>query len=134
MVKVIDSCLWIDFLGAKTTDPVRQLTDRWLNDAEAALCELVQFEVLRGCDARLRGGVQRRMETMPYLPTPGDLWNSGLKLGEACYDRRVIISSVDLLIAALCIHHGATLVTFDNHFQTIAELADLKVEFLTRPV
>jgi len=73
------------------------------------------------------------MATMPVLRTPADLWRDGLKLGEMCYDRRLVINSVDLLIAALCLHHGATLVTFDKHFQKLAEWSDLKVELLIRP-
>ena len=133
MVKIIDSCLWIDFLGVKTAPSVRELAARRLNDSAAALCEPVQFEVLRGCDPKMRDGVRKRMATMPLLHTPADVWRVGLKLGEMCYDRRLIINSVDLIIAALCLHHGATLVTFDKHFQSLAECSDLKVEFLTRP-
>ena len=133
MVKIIDSCLWIDFLGVKTAPSVRDLAARQLNESEAALCEPVQFEVLRGCEAKMRAGVRQRMATLPLLHTPADVWRVGLKLGEMCYDRRLIINSVDLLIAALCLHHGATLVSFDKHFQTLAECSGLKVEFLTRP-
>ena len=133
MVKIIDSCLWIDFLGVKTSPAVRDLAARRINESAAALCEPVQFEVLRGCESRMRGGVRQRMATMPLLHTPADVWRVGLKLGELCYDRRLMINSVDLLIAALCLHHGATLVTFDKHFQSLAECSGLKVEFLTRP-
>ena len=133
MVKIIDSCLWIDFLGVKTAPSVRDLAARRLNESEAALCEPVQFEVLRGCEAKMRAGVRQRMATLPLLHTPADVWRVGLKLGEMCYDRRLMINSVDLLIAALCLHHGATLVTFDKHFQSLAECSDLRVEFLVRP-
>lgn len=133
MVKVIDSCLWIDFLGVKTSPSVRDIAARSLNDSEAALCEPVQFEVVRGCESAMRGGVRQRMATLPLLPTPPDLWRAGLQLGELCYDRRLMINSVDLLIAALCLHHRAILVTFDRHFQTLSECSDLKVEFLARP-
>lgn len=134
MVKIIDSCLWIDFLGVKTPQPVRELAARCLAEASAVLCEPVQFEVLRGCESKMRGGVRQRMATMPLLATPAGLWRAGLELGETCYDRRLIINSVDLLIAALCLHHGATLVTFDRHFQKLAEWSELQVEWLPRPV
>lgn len=134
MDKIIDSCLWIDFLGVKTPEPVRELAARRLNEASAVLCEPVQFEVLRGCEKKMRSGVRQRMATMPLLHTPSDVWREGLALGEMCYDRRLVINSVDLLIAALCLHHGATLVTFDRHFQKLAEWSDLQVEWLPRPV
>lgn len=134
MDKIIDSCLWIDFLGVKTPQPVRELAARCLAEAAAVLCEPVQFEVLRGCEKKMRPGVRQRMATMPLLPTPADVWRAGLELGEACYDHHLVINSVDLLIAALCIHHGATLVTFDRHFQKLAEWSDLEVEWLARPV
>lgn len=98
------------------------------------LCEPVLFEVLRGCEVKMRAGVRQRMATMPVLPTPAGLWREGLKLGEICYDRRLVINSVDLLIAAICIHHNVALTTFDKHFVKLAELSRLRVNLLVRPL
>ena len=134
MVKVIDSCLWIDFLGTKTPDPVRKLAAHCLGGSSATLCEPVQFEILRGCEKKARDGVRRRMATMPLLSTPAHVWRVAIELGEACYDHRLIINSMDLLIAAVCLHHKATLVTFDRHFQKLAQWSELQVEWLPRPV
>ncbi len=67
------------------------------------------------------------------LPTPHDLWRRALTLGEICYDHQLIINSIDLLIAALCLHHEVTLVTFDAHFQKLASWSKLEVELMKRP-
>ena len=133
MVKVIDSCVWIDFLSSRTPQPVRELAARSLLEESAALCEPVQFEVLRGCERKMRAGVQERMATVPMLATPPDLWRAGLDLGLKCYDHGLVLNSMDLLIAALCLHHGAVLLTFDRHFQKMAEVTELRVEWLERP-
>ena len=134
MVEVIDTCLWIDFLRVKTVPEVRALAARRINEPSAALCEPIQFELLRGCESKMRRGVQQRMNTMPLLHTPTDLWRAGLKLGEICYDRRLTINSIDLLIASVCIYYGAILVTFDKQFQSLAEFSALKVDVIKRPI
>jgi predicted nucleic acid-binding protein len=40
---------------------------------------------------------------------------------------------MDLLIAAVAIHHGAELVTFDTDFRAIARMSTLRVKLLKRP-
>ncbi len=40
---------------------------------------------------------------------------------------------MDLPIAALCIHHGVALTTFDGHFSELGKLSKLRVNLLVRP-
>lgn len=43
------------------------------------------------------------------------------------------MSSMDLLIAALCIHHDVALTTFDAHFTDLGKHSKLCVNLLIRP-
>ncbi|MGI8431864.1 MAG: PIN domain-containing protein [Chthoniobacterales bacterium] len=133
MDKMIDSCVWIDLFSAKASTAARAISRHAVAAKEAVLCEPIQFEVLRGCPSKARRELRRSMETMPMLATPHDLWRRALALGETCYDHRLVINSLDLLIAALCLHHEVSLVTFDVHFRKLAEWSKLKVEILKRP-
>ena len=49
----------------------------------------------------------------------------------AC-DAGVRVPSVDLLIAAVCIHHDVALTTFDGHFGKLATFSKLRVNLLIR--
>ncbi|SRR5579862_1966030 len=132
MGQVIDACVWIDHLRSGTPEATRRLADAAVNEADALLCEQVRFELLYGASRRERPPLLRRLETMPLLKTPQHLWQEAEILAVQACDAGVRVPSVDLLVAALCIHHGVALTTFDAHFVEIAKLSKLRVNLLAR--
>ena len=72
-------------------------------------------------------------ETLPLLATPPLLWTEAAELGQACRQKNITVNSLDLLIAAIALHHGAEVVTFDDDFQKIASVSKLLVKLLKRP-
>ena len=132
MGQVIDTCVWIDHLRKGTPDSTRRTADAALNDAEALLCEPIRFELLMGASRRERPMLLRRMETMPLLQTPPQLWPEAGKLATLASDAGLRIPSIDLLIAAICLHHQVALTTFDTHFRELGKLTDLQVHLLIR--
>jgi predicted nucleic acid-binding protein len=131
--QVIDTCVWIDQLRAGTPNAVRRVADEAVNQADALLCEPVRFELLNGASRRERPLLLRRLETMPLLPTPPQLWNDAAGLAAQASDAGLRVPSLDLLIAALCIHHAVVLTTFDAHFDALAKFSKLRVNLLVRP-
>jgi len=71
---------------------------------------------------------------LPLLATPENLWQQAIDLGQACRQIGRTLLSLDLLIAAVALHHNAVLVTFDADFETIASVSALRLNRLTRPV
>lgn len=132
MGQVIDTCVWIDHLRKGTPDAVRRVADTAMNDPEALLCEQVRFELLSGASRRERPLLLPILETMPLLQTPQTLWQKASDLAAVACDSGLRISSMDLLIAALCIHHKVTLTTFDTHFAALGKITKLKVHLLSR--
>jgi predicted nucleic acid-binding protein len=53
-------------------------------------------------------------------------------LGQKCVDNGFLPPAIDLLIAQVCLHHDVPLITFDAHFQQIAEVSPLKVDLVRR--
>lgn len=133
MERVIDTSVWIDHLRSRTSEATRRLADIALNDPDAFLCDAVRFELLAGAAKRERSRLLKRLATMPHLPTPPDLWSTATSLAVALSDRGVQVPPMDLMIAAICIHHRATLVTFDAHFGELAQISELQVNLLIRP-
>ena len=133
MGQVIDTCVWIDHLRKGTPDATRRMADAAVNDADALLCEPVRFELLYGASRRERPLLLRRLETMPLLHTPPRLWPEAANLAAPACDAGLRVPSVDLLVAALCIHHDVALTTFDAHFDALGKLSKLRVNLLIRP-
>ena len=133
MARLIDSSLWVNFTRRGSPAELKALIHPWVIDPDAALCEPVAFEVLRHATPAERPPLEAQFATLPLLPTPSDLWSQATTLGQACRDRGVTPGSLDLLIAALALHHRADLVTFAADYQLIAQAAPLHLTLLTRP-
>ena len=130
---MIDTCVWVDHLRARTPEATREVADRAIHSEDALLCEQVRFELLCGASRRERAHLLRRLETMPLLHTPPHLWRAASDLAAKTCDAGLRVSSLDLLIVALCLHHDAVLTTFDAHFAQLARLCALRVNLLVRP-
>ena len=70
---------------------------------------------------------------MPSLPTPPDLWQQATALGQACRAIGRTVLSLDLLVAAVALHHDAVLVSFDADFEAVAMVSSLRLQRLHRP-
>ncbi len=122
----------VDFFRPKTPPAVKSQIRPWVLRHDIALCEPVVCELLRSAAARERSVIQRHFATIPVLATPSTLWTEATTLGQRCYDAGVMIGALDLLIATVCVHYGARLVTFDEHFARIAKLSRLDASILPR--
>jgi predicted nucleic acid-binding protein len=130
---LIDSSLWVDFTRARSPRSVKQFIAPYVLAPEAALAEPIAYEVLRHATETETALIEAQFQTMPMMPTPGDLWSRAAKLGQSCRRKGINASSLDLLIVAVAIHHEAELVTFDRDFQSIAGVCELRVKLLRRP-
>ena len=132
MGQVIDTCVWIDYLRERTPAATRRVAAAAVRAEDALLCEQVRFELLAGASRRERPPLLRRLETMPLLDSPPALWHEASILAAKACDSGLRIGSMDLLIAALCIHHDSALTTFDAHFTKLAQLSTLRLNLLVR--
>lgn len=134
MTLLLDTSLWIDFTRARSPAPLKQLIAPFVMDPEAHLAEPVRFEVLRSArpeEARL---LEAQFDTLPCLHTPTDLWERAIRLGQACRQVGRTVLSLDLLVAAVALHHNAVLVSFDADFEAIALVSELRLQRLERPL
>ena len=132
MAAVIDSSIWVDCLRRESSETLRRQTRAIIIAGDSFLCEPVIFELLRAVPKRDRARTEALIATVPVLPTPDDLWNTARILGQKCIDNGFLPPAIDLLIAQICIHNNAPIVTFDAHFRQISEVSSLKVNLLER--
>lgn len=133
MEYLIDSTLWIDSVRPKSSAALKAQTSGWIKHPEAVTCQPVVFELLRNAKLTERRGLRARFATLPVLPTPDDLWEAGVSLGQRCRDRGFTVGPFDLLIATIALHHGAEIIAFDADYSLIAQAEPaLRVKVLTR--
>lgn len=132
MARLIESSLWVEFTRAKTPPERKASIHRWILDPEACLCEPVAFEVLRHATPQERPRIEAQFATLPLLATQPQLWRDAARLGQQCRDQGITAGSLDLLIAALAIHHQAELVTLDTDYHAISRACDLRVTCLPK--
>ncbi len=133
MTLLLDTSLWIDFTRVRSPSHLKQFIAPFVLDPQAHLAEPVRFELLRSArpeEARL---LEAQFATMPSLPTPADLWQQAIGLGQACRQIGRTVLSLDLLVAAVALHHAAVLVSFDADFDAIASVSELRLNRLVRP-
>jgi predicted nucleic acid-binding protein len=132
MGTLIDSSLWVDYFRPKTPRSIKEQTIKFTDDPDAMLCEPVRFEILRAAPLTQRKLVEQTFATLPLVTTPDRIWEIATKIGQACMDEGSVPKSLDLLIAAICLHHHLQVVTFDAHFGEIARVSPLKILLLKR--
>jgi predicted nucleic acid-binding protein len=133
MPALIDTSLWIDFTRSRSPQSLKQFIAPYVLHPDAHLAEPVTFEILRHATAAESRQLTQQFQTLPTLATPADLWTEAAQLGQACRRKGVTALSLDLLIAAIALHHGAEIITFDADFEKIAGISSLQVKLLQRP-
>lgn len=133
MTLLIDTSLWIDFTRARSPVSLKQFIAPYVLDPAAHLAEPVLFEVLRAAKPEEARLLEAQFNTLPCLPTPTDLWQQAIVLGQACRQIGRTVLSLDLLVASVALHHNAELVSFDADFEAIASVSALRLNRLTRP-
>ena len=133
MATLIDTSLWIDFTRARSPQSLKHFIAPHILHPEAHLAEPVTFEVMRHATSDESRQLTQQFQTFPVLASPPDLWEKAAALGQACRAKGIMVGSLDLLIASVARHHDATLITFDEDFQRIATVSDLRVKRLQRP-
>jgi len=133
MPTLIDTSLWIDLTRARSPQPVKLFVASYILHPDAHLAEPVAFEILRHATGAEARQIQQQFQALPMLATPADLWAQATHLGQACRRKGFTVLAIDLLIAAVAIHHGAELITFDGDFEHIAAVSTLHLKLLSRP-
>jgi predicted nucleic acid-binding protein len=127
-VIAVDTSVWIDFFADRPT-PQAKLLDSYLagRPSEVALVDIVLTEVLRGLADE---DVPRVEATLLELDVLKMRWISDFRAAAGLYrcTRKsgvTIRSTVDCLIAAVCIREDVPLLHADVDFDRLSELTEL---------
>jgi predicted nucleic acid-binding protein len=124
---------WLDFTRTRSPRTLKRFIAPFILDPDAHLAEPIIFEMLRHATPAEAKQLTQQFQTLPTLATLSSLWSEATDLGQACRQKNITVGSLDLLIAAIALHHGVEVVTFDDDFQKIAGVSKLRVKLLKRP-
>jgi len=122
---LVDSSVWIDFLSSFPSSAAAELR-RMIADAEPfALPGIVVTEVLQGLKRDARR-IEHYLSQWDLLEPKGfSTYRDAAVISRTARARGVAITTIDALIAAIALEHGALLFTLDRDFARLAEIVRL---------
>lgn len=118
---LVDSSYYITWQNRRV-DPIALLTELEL-DYDFAINGIVWGEVLRGrSDPHVRDRYDRAFSLTRMLHLTSAGWQRASRLAWDLDRRGEVIPLTDIIIGVTALEHGATVLTFDRHFQNIPGL------------
>ncbi len=112
---------------------LRQFAAPYILDPASHVAEPIVFEISRNALPAEVGPLTHRLKSLPLVPTPPDLWQRAVLLGQACRRRGYTSGAMDLLIGAIAQSSEAVVVTLDQDFEAMGEVGKFQVKLLKRP-
>lgn len=127
---LVDSSVWIDFFGSgpgRAGDELR----RMIQDAEPfALTGVVVTEILQGL-TRNASQIEHYLSQWEMLEPRGySTYREAAAIFRQGRSKGVSLTTIDALIAAIALEHGASVFTLDKDFTRIARLTRLPLHSL----
>jgi predicted nucleic acid-binding protein len=127
---MVDTSVWIDFLRG-TESPERQLLHGLIeNDEDIAITGIVMTEILQGIKHdQVFYNVREYLKALPvYEPENIATYTSAAGIYRECRKKgKTIRSTVDCIIAAICLENDLTVLHKDGDYDIIHDCVGLKV-------
>jgi predicted nucleic acid-binding protein len=123
----VDSSVWIDFFSSSPGRAGNELR-RMISDAEPfALTGVVVTEILQGL-TREASRIEGYLSQWEILEPIGfSTYRGAAAIFRLVRGKGVSLTTIDALIAAIALEHGASVFTLDKDFSRIARLTDLRL-------
>lgn len=116
---IVDTSVWVDFLRSgrgKSSAVVEDL----IRSSQAVACGVVLAELLAGVRNREdREQLQEALAGLDYLEMQEQTWRLAGELAAELRSKGRTVPMSDLVVAALAIEHGFSVLTLDSHFRRI---------------
>jgi predicted nucleic acid-binding protein len=122
---LVDSSVWIDFLGTSPSSFGAELRRMIANAEPFALTGVVITEVLQGLKRDVTR-LEHYLSRWELLEPKGfSTYREAAVIFRAARAKGIAVTTIDALIAAIALEHGAALFTMDKDFTRIAGIVHL---------
>jgi hypothetical protein len=127
---LVDTSVWVEFLrGEKTA--IKKRLEKLLDENRAVVSGIILAELLTGIhNEKDQDFLEESFLGLPFLEATREAFASAGKMGAVLRKKGITMPLSDLLIVALAKAHGLTVLTLDNHFQTLARPLGVRMELL----
>jgi predicted nucleic acid-binding protein len=127
---LVDTSVWIDFLKG-VNSPERLLLHNLIESGEdISISELILTEILQGIrnDEKFNILLKYFLEFPIFVPGSMNTYLDAAQIYRNCRKKgKTIRTTVDCIIAAICIENDLVLLHKDNDFNIIAQCTGLKI-------
>jgi len=124
---LVDTSAWIEF-WKRPDSPVAEAVEELLREERVALAGVVVAEVLQGVKRREeRDFIQAHFADLAFLEADRQDWTLTGWMLYSLRSKGINLPLTDALLAQLCLRHGVSLLSLDQHFDQIPELRRFRV-------
>lgn len=124
---LVDSSVWVDFFRPSPGRGGAELRRMIEGSEPFALSAIIVAEILQGL-TRDAGVIERFLALWDMLEPGGfDTYRSAAAIYRAGRKKGITSSTIDTLIAAIALEHGASVFTLDQEFARIARMTGLEL-------
>ncbi len=126
---LVDTSVWIDFLKGKNTFYRKKLHELIENDEDICITEIILTEILQGIrDDEIFQLTRKYLQDFTILKPKGiETYIMAAEIYRRCRrEGKTVRKTIDCIIAAIAIEHGATLFHNDKDYEKIKECVGLK--------
>jgi tRNA(fMet)-specific endonuclease VapC len=121
MKTIVDTSVWIEYL--KNRSPIAENLDHLLMAGNIFTVGPVVSELLQGAktekDYQL---LKNSIDGLPFIEATFENWTLAGEISYKLRRKGITLPITDCVIAALAIHHNASVMTYDRHFANIPNL------------
>jgi predicted nucleic acid-binding protein len=127
---LVDTSVWVEFLRGKKI-VIKKRLEKLLDENRAVVTGIILAELLTGVsDEKEQRFLEDCFLGLPFIEATREIFATAGKMGATLRKKGITMPISDLLIAALAKTHVLTVLTLDNHFQTLARPLNVQMELL----
>lgn len=125
---LVDTSAWVEFLRKGGRPDVADRVAELLDSDAAAICGMVELDLLQGMLPRDARRVEALLAALHYVALERDDYVAAGRQLRGLRDRGITVPASDGLIASAAIRRGLTVLTTDGHFRHFHGLDCVPVE------
>jgi len=127
---LVDTSVWVEFLRGEKIS-IKKRLENLLDENRAVVTGIILAELLTGiANEKEQRFLEECFLGLPFLEATREIFATAGKMGAALRKKGIAMPLSDLLIAALAKTYSLTVLTLDNHFQTLARPVGVQMELL----